>query len=66
MFMRIGQQAFLQRRGISTLWHWVKLNYKELHDLRRSQHIVQVINSKTEAIGSACGTYGKEEKCIGF
>jgi hypothetical protein len=64
--MRTGQQAFLQRRGISTLRQWVKLHYKELHDLRGSQHIILVINSKKEAIGSACGTHGEKENCIGF
>ena len=66
IFMWIGQQAFLQRRGISTLWHWVTLHYKELHDLRRSQHVIEVINWKKKAIGSACGTYGEKKKCIGF
>ena len=42
---------------------WRKLHNKQLMDLYSLPNIVQVVKTKKNEMGGACGTYGGGERC---
>ena len=42
---------------------WRKLHNEELRDLYSLPNIVQVVKTKKNEMGGACGTYGGGERC---
>jgi hypothetical protein len=42
---------------------WRRSHSDDLHDLYRSVHNMRVIKSR-RTMGGACGTYGRQERCI--
>ena len=50
-------------KGDEVTWEWIKLHYKELHDLYSSPNIVSGDKIDKNGMGGANSTYGVVERC---
>lgn len=56
------QEHNLDEKYLDLMGGYTKLNYKKLHDVYFSSHIIKLIRSRT--MGGARGTHGREDKFV--
>jgi hypothetical protein len=66
--LRVFENRVLRRifgpKKVEVTGEWRRLHNEELYDPYSSPNINRVMESRVMRMGWACGTYGKQERCI--